>query len=83
MDNSSKENIQELMDELNAKSYSKGESWKGYEVYIPNYEEDLYMGMPYVVLVKDGKARISTPEESLEYLDYSTPEFSADKKLYN
>jgi len=82
MEENSKQEVLELMEELNAKSYSKGESWKGYEVYIPVYEKEMYMGLPFVVLVKDSKARISTPEESLEYLDFSNPEFEADNNLY-
>lgn len=75
--------VLELIHELNAEEYSKGENWNGYEVYIPEYKQDMYLGLPYVVLVKNGKARISTPEESLEYLNYSNPEFTEqEKKLY-
>lgn len=76
-------NVLELIQELNAKTYSKGENWNGYEVYIPNYEENVYLGMPYVVLMKNGVARISTPEESLEYLDFANPTFEEkEKNLY-
>lgn len=83
MEDSLKEKILELMEELGAHTYIKGENWKGYEVYIPSYQENVYMGLPYVVLVKDDKTRISTPEESLDYLYYSNPEIVSDKKLYD
>ena len=82
MEDNLKQQILELIEELNAKTYSRGENWKGYEVYVPVYEKEMYMGLPYVVLVKDGEARISTPEESLEYLDFANPEFKPDNKLY-
>ncbi len=41
--------------------------WNGYEVWEPKYSQVVFLGYPFVIFVKDGKARISTPEESLEY----------------
>ena len=34
------------------------------------YDEPVYIGLPLVILAKDDEVRISTDEESLEYLDY-------------
>jgi hypothetical protein len=47
------------------------EEWRGYQVYAPifNSKEMLYIGLPYVILVKDNEIRMSTPDESLERLD--------------
>lgn len=46
--------------------------WKEYKIYEPynEYEEGLKIGYPLVVMEKDGKARMSTPDESLEILNY-------------
>lgn len=42
--------------------------WNGYEVWGAKYEQMAYISYcPYVILVKDGKARLSTHEESLAY----------------
>ena len=64
------EKILELIEELGTSKYKKGISWKGYEVYIPEYKGNPTIGLPYVVLVKGEEARISTVDESLDYLDY-------------
>ena len=63
--------IKTLVEELGAKSYKKGKSWNGYEVYIPVYTGNPCIGLPLVVLVKDGQARICTGKEALEYLSFS------------
>ena len=45
--------------------------WKGYQVYAPYfYKTAPITGLPYVVLVKDGTARLSTDEESLQYMNF-------------
>lgn len=51
--------------------------WKGYEVYplsvnVPKGEIAI-VGYPLVAMVKNGKIRLSTPEESLEFLDFLRP----------
>lgn len=51
-------------------SFKKGVSWKGYDVIIPEYEESVIVGPPFVILLKAEEARISTYDESLEYLNY-------------
>lgn len=51
--------------------------WKGYQVYAPYfYKTAPIIGLPYVVLVKDGMARLSTDEESLEYLNFVNNDFN-------
>lgn len=69
-DEEKREQIQELTEELCATKYKKSISWKGYEVYEPVYDEPVYIGLPLVILAKGDEVRISTDEESLEYLDY-------------
>ena len=63
--------IKTLVEELGARSYKKGKSWKGYNVYVPVYEKEAYIGLPYVILEKNGEARICTDKEALEYLSFS------------
>ena len=63
--------IKMYVEELGAKTYKKGKSWKGYNVYVPVYEKEAYIGLPYVILEKNGKARICTGKEALEYLSFS------------
>ena len=59
-----------LLEELGAKSYKKGVAWNGYNVYIPEYKGNPTLGLPYVVLERGEEIRISSPEESLAYLEY-------------
>lgn len=75
------EEIEDYMEELNADSYQKGKGWKGYDVYIPEYKQLVYIGLPYVVLVRGEEVRLSTEEESLEYLEYSEKEEALGKDL--
>lgn len=74
MDKRLEKDIKNLVAELQAHSYSQGKSWNGYEVYIPEYDKLVFVGLPSVILVKDGVARISTPDEAMEYLDYDSAE---------
>ena len=53
-----------------ATSFKKGISWKGYNVLIPEYEETVIVGPPFVILLKGEDARISTYDESILYLNY-------------
>ncbi len=48
----------------------KSGTWRGYTVYTPGYDDGAthYTGLPYVILVKDGKARMSTPKETIDYM---------------
>lgn len=48
-----KEKIEDFMEELNADSYRKGEDCNGNKVYVPEYSRPVYIGLPYVVLVKE------------------------------
>ena len=51
-------NIKLAIRALGASRYKKSVPWKGYEVYKPVYTEFAFRG---------------TPEESIEYLGFSTP----------
>ena len=62
--------VEELMDEIFADSYKRSKDWKGYEVYEPVYNKPIEIGAPLVVLVKGDEVRLSTPEESFEYLKF-------------
>ena len=62
--------VKELIKEIQADSFVRGIDWRGYAVYVPVYNEEVFVGMPIVVLKKGKVVRFSTPEESLEYLDY-------------
>lgn len=65
-----KNEIINLARDLNADSVTVGKSWKGYNVYKPEYKAEAIVGLPYVILEKDGKARVSTEKEAFEYLDF-------------
>lgn len=65
-----KDKLESMLDEMEAEGYEKGKPWKGYNVYIPKYSGGPKIGLPYVLLEKDGKIRYSTTEESFEYLDF-------------
>lgn len=54
--------LEELRIELAAQKFERGKNWKGYEVYIPQYSKPVYIGLPLVVLVKNGEAWISTAD---------------------
>lgn len=54
--------------------------WNGYEVWEPIYNEPVFISYcPFVILVKDGKARLSTHEESFAYLKWSIQQENAEK----
>lgn len=53
---------------LGANRYKKVKPWNGYDVYEPVYTEMAYRGLSYVVLVKDDEVRLSTTDETIEYL---------------
>ena len=61
------EQIDGLLDELGAEYAKEGHPWEEYRVFIPVYNGNPKIGLPYVILVKDGDARISTGKESMEY----------------
>ena len=69
-----KEKLEDFLDELQAKSFRKGKSWKGYDVYVPEYDEMVYIGLPLVLLVKSEEMRISTGEECLDYWAFEDEE---------
>jgi hypothetical protein len=66
--------VKALLAELGTTKCKKGKTWKGYTVYIPAYSGDPCIGLPYVILEKNGETRICDDEECFEYLDYSLGE---------
>ena len=61
-------NIKLAIRALGASRYKKSVPWNGYDVYKPVYTEMAYRGLSYVVLVKDDEVRLSTTDETIEYL---------------
>lgn len=61
-------NIKLAIRALGADRYKKVKPWNGYDVYEPIYTEMAYRGLSYVVLVKDDEVRLSTTDETIEYL---------------
>lgn len=57
-----------IADEFGTRSYKQGKSYNGYDVYIPQFKQTAFTGLPYVVLVKGDEMRLSTPDEALDYL---------------
>ena len=55
---------------LLADGLKKSEPWQGYEVYSPVYSKPLEIGLPKIVLVKDGVIRISTSKECFKYMNF-------------
>lgn len=72
-------NIKLAIRALGASRYKKSVPWNGYDVYKPVYTEMAYRGLPLVVLVKDGKVRLSTPDETLDYTDFLYPSDEDDE----
>lgn len=64
-----KERVEEATAALSAKKYRSGAKWNGYDVYIPEYDQFSYVGLPFIVLVRGDEVRISTEDEAFEYLD--------------
>ncbi len=51
--------------------------WNGYQIYRAKYNEKApYLGYPLVLMAKESEneIRISSPDESMEYLDYCMQE---------
>ena len=69
MENKISENVLALAKrDLFADSVRQGIDYKDYKVYIPVYKKFCISGLPYVILEKKGELRISTPDESEDYL---------------
>ena len=63
--------VKRRIEQLGADTCKIGEEWNGYKVYEPIYKTPVYTGMPLVFLAKDGKVRVSTEDEALDYLAYT------------
>lgn len=60
--------VKRLAQELGASELIKYDDWHGYTVYEPVYTELEYIGLPYIILVKDDEVRLSTIDETFEWL---------------
>lgn len=67
--------VRELAKELQADGVKRGKFYKGYTVYEPVYNKPIKIGLPYVIFEKAGEVRLSTPEESFDYLDFSVKQY--------
>ena len=75
------EKLEEFLEEFQAKSFRKGKRWKEYDVYIPEYEDMVYVGLPLVLLVKGDEIRISTDQESMDYLEFENEDDRLKQKF--
>ena len=62
--------LEKFKAKLFADTFKKGKLWRGYNVYVPHSKEVRMVGLPVVVLEKDGVYRISTHEECFDYLTF-------------
>ena len=60
--------VKEFVEDLGATCYRQGVEWRGFQVYIPQYENNPCIGLPLVILQKGKEVRLSTPEEAEAYL---------------
>lgn len=63
---------EELIKQLHGDGFKMGKDWNGYKVFVPVYKKETYVGYPLVVLAKGDEVRVSTIDESLEYLAFSS-----------
>lgn len=52
-------------------SVIKKDNWKQFEVYEPSFNDEKihHVGLPYIILVKNDHIRMSTIDESFQYID--------------
>ena len=62
--------VEELKRQLGAKALRDPIKWNGYLVYVPEYKGNPKIGLPYVILEKGEEVRLSTPEESFDFMDW-------------
>ena len=61
--------VEECLVQLGASQYHAGTPWNGYDVIVP--ELSGCVGLPLVILAKNGEVHISTPDEAIDYLAFS------------
>jgi hypothetical protein len=81
--------VEAFVEDLGATCYRQGMEWRGFQVYIPQYENNPYIGLPLVILQKGKEVRLSTPEEAKAYLEeeqqtkkYAIVKFVGDEEEY-
>ena len=60
--------IKKFAAEQGFRKIAKSGTWNGYEVFEPVYEEMAYVGYPILILVSDSEIRLSTIDESMQYI---------------
>lgn len=65
-----KTGVEYVAEQMGAKGVKRGIDYEGMEVYEPIFEDGAKVGYPIVIFVKDNKFRLSSPQESLDYLKY-------------
>ncbi|MBO6258148.1 MAG: hypothetical protein J6M93_02265 [Succinivibrio sp.] len=70
---------EKIVEFVRAQGYSnvsaEGVKWRNYEVYEPKVSlMKAKLGLPQMVLVKEDKIRLSTPEEAYAFLDFRYPD---------
>lgn len=62
------QNIEKIAKQMGAISVVKRNDYNGMQVYEPIFKDGAKVGYPVVIFVKDDKFRLSTPQESIDYL---------------
>lgn len=74
-------NKQKILDFAKQNGYStiqRVEDWKGYEIYEPVFNKPTIIGLPFVIMVKKDKIRMSTPKEAMARLKSLPNEYDED-----
>lgn len=68
-----KKELEEYKNSCSADGVKRDLDWKGYQMYKPTYKRKApCLGLPICLMVSEEKNEIreTTPEESMEYLDF-------------
>jgi hypothetical protein len=77
--------VEELKRELGAKSLRGPIKWNGFEVFVPEYKGSPKIGLPYVILKKGEIVRMSTVNESFDFMDWEeqNPQMTKSEDILN
>lgn len=70
MDKKTRKRLREYKVMLMADAFVKGKEWRGYTVYMPVYKKEKDVGLPRVVLERNGVFRESSYQECFEYMTF-------------
>lgn len=67
-----KKEIEDFKNYWEADRVVRGKDWKGYQIYIKQYDKQVCLGYPIILMANPltGEIRQSTDEESLDYIDF-------------